>query len=317
MMPEMLKEIRQILESGWCRETSYNMTGRTGMDTGQCYVTARVLKKVFGGEILYHGSGRGGHYWNRLPNGEVYDFTSKQWGGDGIHPAPSLLELCPNPSVKPVGERLYHRAKRFFDSVGHRLEQLRDRISWTNDLAKSSGPLSGQAESPRRTHRPSRPPRHFTHYFRNEPEREGHGEPFGYLYSNLFSARGVEPGDLIYAVQIRDGRMRLFGRVRVADVISSHREAARRLGLPLRSVPKARDFVQPAESTPLLIGHAAPVVPDDFARALRFLSKKGTVPLRFRELNRLDGQTLRGVRILSEKSAELLDGLLPPMAPVN
>lgn len=88
MEENYLQELRTILETGWSEETAY-IKCRTEWSPekrslGQCYVTARVLNKIFGWEIMH--SKAPDHYWNKCPDGEELDFTSDQFeGGDGIH----------------------------------------------------------------------------------------------------------------------------------------------------------------------------------------------------------------------------------------
>jgi hypothetical protein len=84
--------IRRILETKcWCPETAYRKDYYTEEhpSRGQCYVTALLINKLFGGEIKngkikYNGES---HYWN-IVDGEGVDLTSGQYGGDGIHPLP-------------------------------------------------------------------------------------------------------------------------------------------------------------------------------------------------------------------------------------
>ena len=76
-------KIRKILEKCWCKETSY--FGKEG-SRGQCYVTALVIQDLFGGDILTGVVNNEKHYWNCLPDGTELDFTSDQYGGDGLHP---------------------------------------------------------------------------------------------------------------------------------------------------------------------------------------------------------------------------------------
>lgn len=86
-----LGRIRKALDACWSWETSYH--GKEEYEAralkgirsfGQCYVTARVVKEICGGDIVKNGNVK--HYWNRLPDGMEIDLTSDQFDGDGIYP---------------------------------------------------------------------------------------------------------------------------------------------------------------------------------------------------------------------------------------
>lgn len=91
MKHKELKEIRKILEACWSPETSfyigeeYEDRAREGVTSfGQCYVTAKALQEILEWSIVKNRNVK--HYWNKLPNGTEVDFTSDQFGGDGINP---------------------------------------------------------------------------------------------------------------------------------------------------------------------------------------------------------------------------------------
>lgn len=99
-----LELIREMLEKLWCKEAAYPASLETGKQTksrGQCYVTALLIKHLYGGEVMKgivevkliwvnddsveELNGQETHYWNRI-NDEEIDFTSDQYGGDGFKP---------------------------------------------------------------------------------------------------------------------------------------------------------------------------------------------------------------------------------------
>lgn len=85
-----LRRMREILEQGWSEDTAHNkgeFRESKYRSCGQCYVTARAVNRVFGWEVLHLSSKKEdiNHYWNRMPNGREVDFTSDQFGGDGLN----------------------------------------------------------------------------------------------------------------------------------------------------------------------------------------------------------------------------------------
>ena len=90
MEQEKLEQIRNILKTGWNRESSYSTELYEGSDPyssdGQCYITARTLNYIFGWDIIHLRNSDYNHYWNKLKDGTELDFTSDQMGGDGYHP---------------------------------------------------------------------------------------------------------------------------------------------------------------------------------------------------------------------------------------
>lgn len=45
---------------------------------GQCAITALVVQDYLGGEIMFNK--QFAHYWNKLPDGEIFDLTKEQFG---------------------------------------------------------------------------------------------------------------------------------------------------------------------------------------------------------------------------------------------
>lgn len=81
-----LNILREKLEQCWDEKTSFC---KNNDSRGQCYVTALLLKDLFGGDVM-HGyvelnEKNEHHFWNRI-NGLEIDLTSDQYGGDGINP---------------------------------------------------------------------------------------------------------------------------------------------------------------------------------------------------------------------------------------
>ena len=76
-----LKELYNVLRNDvWCAETSFDPEywkyEKEG--DGQCYVTALLVKTLYGGKVLRAETEDGSiHYWNELPNGIQIDLTRK------------------------------------------------------------------------------------------------------------------------------------------------------------------------------------------------------------------------------------------------
>jgi len=51
-----------------------------------CFAVAYVVKEILGGQIVCGIINGERHAWNQLEDGEYIDLTSKQFGGDGLHP---------------------------------------------------------------------------------------------------------------------------------------------------------------------------------------------------------------------------------------
>lgn len=150
----------------------------------------------------------------------------------------------------------------------------------------------------------------FTHYWKNATcadHESKSGKPLNHIASNLFHARGITPGDRVYAVTVRSGRLFLIGRLSVATVCSvAH--AATLLGC-------APDYLWPADEH-IVASSATPMrfdleVPLPITEQLLFPATHPSSPIRVSRPGYLDQQTLRGVRELDPASVRLLDELLP------
>lgn len=152
---------------------------------------------------------------------------------------------------------------------------------------------------------------YFTHYWEAETCHR-HDDSGDYLLEgiagNQFLRRGVAPGDTVYIVNVLGGRLRLLSRITI-DKIVSEQEAKKKFGDDVYP-GKDQCLGKPGHSTPVSVSR---YVPADVVRRLSFVNSKGKeVPPKFRDADSesLDGQTLRGVRQLTEGSAKLLDSAL-------
>lgn len=80
--------VRDLLKKCWSKVTAYPPSLKSGKQCpsrGQCFITALLIRKLYGGNILFGKINGEKHYWNII-NGVEIDFTSDQYGGDGYHP---------------------------------------------------------------------------------------------------------------------------------------------------------------------------------------------------------------------------------------
>jgi HNH endonuclease len=146
----------------------------------------------------------------------------------------------------------------------------------------------------------SRAPRSFTQYWKNTTLDWHESDELEHTASNQFTKRGVRAGDHIFIVTVADGKMHLGG-VLVVDKLLTKRAAQKIYG---KEVWDATDHVLDRQPRPF---YKDLVVPMRTVRALRF---EGNKALAFKTPGQLDTQTLRGVRELTPKSAELLQDIL-------
>lgn len=139
------------------------------------------------------------------------------------------------------------------------------------------------------------------------------GERLEHVSGNLFRARGVTAGDIIYVVTVFRGTLFLCGKMEVG-LICGKKEAASRIGCELEDLWDASEHVLGAAATPMRFDLA---VPPEVVRGLGFVSGGKIYPPKFVSSGQLDQQTMRGVRELTAESAAALDELLPPLRPVR
>jgi HNH endonuclease len=144
--------------------------------------------------------------------------------------------------------------------------------------------------------------RAFTQYWRSSEPNWHHDGPqtLPHAGSDQFKARGVRPGDKVFIVTIIDDKVHLGGVILV-DRIIGLRETQRIFG---REVIGTQDHILARDPQPFFPDLRIPM---RTVRALRFLGNK---PLVFVEPGKLDTQTLRGVRELTDESAAMLQDIL-------
>jgi hypothetical protein len=155
------------------------------------------------------------------------------------------------------------------------------------------------------------PVKYFTMLWREDTcadhrARGWSGRPLRHMGSNLFSSRGIKVGDRIYAVSTSHGRLILIGALTVGEMTTSREIVRRAVGYEPWN---AAEHVIAAEdsASPMSFDN---VVPSPAARSLLFRTAGGATGLVFRDSDRLDQQTLRGIRRLDDDSASVLESLL-------
>lgn len=137
-----LRRMREILERGWIEKTSYDSDGwkkSPYKSFGQCYVTARTVNRVFEWEIIHiRVPGKGiDHYWNRMPDGREVDFTSDQFGGDGIHKVDDWEGSLVRRDYKTVNQRLRRYLKVVEGSLRRFKQELESRETEKDEGGKT------------------------------------------------------------------------------------------------------------------------------------------------------------------------------------
>lgn len=186
-------------------------------------------------------------------------------------------------------------------SVGTRKQHLRDaemrRMTQAARRHSRATPQTAKAEGQREMPGPAA----FTQYWRNSTWDSCERSRLAHTASSQFRKRQVSPGDAIYVVTLRHGKLYVGARL-VVKVVLSRKAAQQELGTS--DLWEASDHALALRATRFRDDIR---VPDSVARALRF---EGGKALAFREPRRIDSQALRGVRRLTTRSAQMLDVLL-------
>lgn len=130
------------------------------------------------------------------------------------------------------------------------------------------------------------------------------GDPVAIAGSNQFVTRGVVSGDDLYFVNLQHGEVRLLGAMTVGEVIT-HADAKRRFG---DDIWNSNEFAVAAPGT--ASSFAFRTIPQEVVAQLRFISNGQEVGVRLNRNNDTSEQTLRGIRVLTDNSADLLETLL-------
>lgn len=146
---------------------------------------------------------------------------------------------------------------------------------------------------------------YFTHYWTYRENVAFEGEQLTRVASNQFRERGVDVGDIVYCVSFMEGDMCLVGRMEVGKIVDG--EAGARESSQSSSFDDRGDHCIAERGTGTEIRFDR-IVPIETAKRLRFNGN----PLKLDpdDSDRLDTQTLRGIRQLDAESAEILEAIL-------
>ena len=150
----------------------------------------------------------------------------------------------------------------------------------------------------------------FTHYWQNHTWIDNvddipEGELLEHTAGNLFKSRGVENDDVIYIVTVKKGNLFLGGCLTVGRICNV-KQAAQVLGTTPTKLWKADEHVIASEATAIQKNLRVSL---ETTEKIRFVSPNNP-DLKFTAPGVLDKQTLRGVRQLTEASANLFDECL-------
>jgi hypothetical protein len=148
--------------------------------------------------------------------------------------------------------------------------------------------------------------RYFTHYWQNSAkEFNKRGRPLDYALGSMFISRGVRLGDVIFVVTVENGILHLIGRMVVGGIVDRIFAVRLRGRDDLWDSPECV-IARKRTASPMRFDRVLPI---RWVKRLRFKGSRGTVALLMRQ-EKLDRQTLRGVRELTKKSAEILEGVI-------
>ena len=140
------------------------------------------------------------------------------------------------------------------------------------------------------------------------PENNVEGKPVCSSWSNEFSKRGVQPGDMAYIISLSGGQLYLGGRMTVKQVLS--RDEYARLRDDVDSKYEADECIlDPDEVTGTLL-HLRRRLSPALTKRIRFQFKAGPRAPCFVNETDLDNQATRGLRELTPESAAFLDRII-------
>ncbi|MBL8125883.1 MAG: HNH endonuclease [Pyrinomonadaceae bacterium] len=156
---------------------------------------------------------------------------------------------------------------------------------------------------------------HFTTYWKNSTweynQKNLEDTLLDHTASENFLGR-VEPGDAVYVVTNLKGKLYVACKI-IVDEICDRKRASELVGTT--DLWDSSDHIIAAFSTKMDWNRK---IPDAVTRKLEFYGPERSVKngLKFSSAGILDGQTLRGNRMLTESSAILLDSFLGKMFPI-
>ena len=131
--------------------------------------------------------------------------------------------------------------------------------------------------------------------------------------SAKFAQLRVMEGDQIYAVFVRDGKLFLIGKMEVGRFASSWKEVVDLVGPNVYRGVKGAKYSFATYATRMSFNREMRI---RVVKSLRFVSNRNP-RLKFVDNGKLDRQTMRNLRELTQQSAALLDSFLSDMEKVE
>lgn len=140
------------------------------------------------------------------------------------------------------------------------------------------------------------------------PDHNFEGEPVRRSWSNQFSKRGVQPGDMAYIISLSEGQLYLGGRMTVKQVLS--RDEYARIREDVDSAYLADECIFDPDGATGTLLHLSRRLSPDLTKQIQFQFKAGPRGPKFVKENVLDNQATRGIRELTRESAAFLDRII-------
>lgn len=156
--------------------------------------------------------------------------------------------------------------------------------------------------------------KYFTHYWRNDTWENNRTSKFAdyalkHISGNDLKQRGIEVGDNVFVVTVKQGKLFLAGKLVVGKYCKLE-EIAKEMNCKPSDLWDAKYHIVASEFTTTTEKHWDLPVPPNITEKLEFIRDKEIKTLKFKSKNYLDPQTLRKVRQLTFDSAKKLNELL-------
>ncbi len=156
--------------------------------------------------------------------------------------------------------------------------------------------------------------KYFTHYWKNSTWEDNRNSQFAdyavkHISGNDLSKRGIEIGDVVFIITVKEGKLFLSGKLTVGK-FCTRKEAAKEMNCEPTDLWDAKEHIIASNFTPTTKKYWDLQVPTDVTEQLEFISGNEIKTLKFKSKNYLDQQTLRSVRRLTPESAQKLDEVL-------
>lgn len=96
----LYRNFRTVLEKSCKPKTSFDDKMSTPT-YGHCYLISRLVNKIFDNVETYNVEVKGDSHWFYKVRGDYYDFTSDQYGGNGLKPKNDWIEKSKKQNLLP------------------------------------------------------------------------------------------------------------------------------------------------------------------------------------------------------------------------